>query len=123
MHDRQENQSETAYQRWSHTVAGMLAWQWNLFEIQCDVGFNIADAALRIPNDSVADSEAPSVGPRPADQFPRLETLAFEKVRQGLAPPREIYEAPYRNRIDWLKFPEWARPTDPELFQDCGHEG
>jgi len=41
----------------------------------------------------------------------------------GLAPPPEIYQVPYRNQIDWSKFPEWARPSDPDLFEGCSHEG
>jgi hypothetical protein len=57
------------------------------------------------------------------DEFQGLEHQASERVRQGLAPPKEIYDVPYRDRIDWSKFPEWARPTDPEVFQNCGHEG
>ena len=57
------------------------------------------------------------------DEFRKLERQAAERVRRGLAPPREIYETLYRNRIDWSRFPEWARPSDPELFQGCGHEG
>lgn len=56
----------------------------------------------------------------------RLESLkqnAFERVRMGLPPPKEIYDLPYRDRIDWAEFPPWARPSDPELFEECGHEG
>jgi hypothetical protein len=34
-----------------------------------------------------------------------------------------VYEAQNRNRIDWTKMPEWARPADPELFEGAGHEG
>jgi hypothetical protein len=58
-----------------------------------------------------------------ADPLPALEALALERVNKGLSLPREIYEVPNRDRVDWYKFPEWARPTDPELFTDSGHEG
>jgi hypothetical protein len=44
-------------------------------------------------------------------------------MRQGLAPPREVYEVQNRGRIDWTTAPDWARPADPELFEGCGHEG
>ena len=37
--------------------------------------------------------------------------------------PREVYQAPYRNLIDWSRFPDWARPSDPEMFEGSGHEG
>jgi hypothetical protein len=53
----------------------------------------------------------------------RLEGLAAERLERGLAPPKEIYDAPYRDLIDWSRFPDWARPSDPELFQGCVHEG
>jgi hypothetical protein len=44
-------------------------------------------------------------------------------MSKGFAPPREVYLAPYRNQIDWTQFPDWARPSDPDLFEDCSHEG
>lgn len=46
-----------------------------------------------------------------------------ERLEQGLAPPREAYQLPLRDQIDWSQAPDWARPTDPELFEGCGHEG
>ena len=62
-------------------------------------------------------AEAARAGPQ------ELGRLAAERMGKGLAPPREIYQTPYRNQIDWSKFPDWARPTDPELFEGSGHEG
>jgi len=61
--------------------------------------------------------------PRTPDDCRKLERQAAERARRGLAPPKEIYETPYRQRIDWSAFPDWARPTDPEVFQGCSHEG
>jgi hypothetical protein len=52
-----------------------------------------------------------------------LERVAADLANKGLIPPKEIYEAPYRNQIDWSIFPAWARPSDPELFEECVHEG
>jgi hypothetical protein len=52
-----------------------------------------------------------------------LIRLAEERMRNGLAPPREVYRSPCRDRIDWSRFPDWARPSDPELFEGSGHEG
>jgi len=52
-----------------------------------------------------------------------LVKLAVERIGKGLAPPREIYQTPYRNQIDWSRFPDWARPTDPEMFEGSSHEG
>jgi hypothetical protein len=33
---------------------------------------------------------------------------------------RALYQTPYRERVPWELFPNWARPTDPV---DGGHEG
>jgi len=52
-----------------------------------------------------------------------LIRLAEQRMRNGLAPPPEIYRIENRRRIDWLRFPAWARPVDPELFDGCCHEG
>jgi hypothetical protein len=52
-----------------------------------------------------------------------LIKLAQQRMRQGLAPPPQIYRIEYRNRIDWSQFPDWARPIDPQLFDGCCHEG
>jgi hypothetical protein len=48
---------------------------------------------------------------------------AEQRVRLGYAPPPEIYRIEYRRRIDWLNFPGWARPVDPQVFAGCCHEG
>ncbi|HMF18425.1 MAG TPA: hypothetical protein VKE98_14540 [Gemmataceae bacterium] len=69
---------------------------------------------------SVEQKETPSKG---EEKLANLEKLAAERLRKGLPPPREIYELPYRDRINWGAFPGWARPTDPELFEECSHEG
>src|SRR5215831_13812256 len=52
-----------------------------------------------------------------------LEERARQRMRQGLAPPREIYNIRNRDRVDWSILPAWARPSDPELFEGCAHEG
>jgi hypothetical protein len=120
----QERESQTIYECWSQHVAGVLAWQWNLFETQYQVGLKIMEVALRIPgNPEPVSDERKGAAPQTGDELHRLESLALERARKGLAPPRELYEVPYRDRIDWSKFPGWARPIDPEVFQELGHEG
>jgi hypothetical protein len=59
----------------------------------------------------------------PAGDLETLKRLAAERIRQGFAPPREIYQVQYRRAIDWTTFPEWARPSDPEMFEGSCHEG
>ena len=52
-----------------------------------------------------------------------LEERGRQRTRQGLAPPRELYDIRNRDRVDWSTLPEWARPSDPDLFEGCAHEG
>jgi hypothetical protein len=52
-----------------------------------------------------------------------LAERVMQRVDQGLAPPPEAYHVHNRSKIDWTKVPEWARPSDPELFEGCVHEG
>jgi hypothetical protein len=52
-----------------------------------------------------------------------LEERARRRARQGLAPPREIYDVHNRGRVDWSTLPAWARPSDPDDFEGCAHEG
>jgi hypothetical protein len=49
--------------------------------------------------------------------------LAQQRIEQGLAPPAELYRVELRGRVDWRNFPVWARPSDPEMFDGCCHEG
>jgi len=59
----------------------------------------------------------------PAAAESELRDAALERIRQGFAPPREIYGVKHRRQVDWGQFPLWARPIDPEMFDGCGHEG
>jgi hypothetical protein len=118
----------TLFEDWSEAFRSILVWQWRLVEANCQAGLKVMEAALAAPAHSTAEREA--VKPPPSASAPvnpetlhELEQLAADRARQGLVPPKEIYEAPYRNKIDWSIFPAWARPSDPELFADCAHEG
>jgi len=88
---------------------------WRLLDAQYRLGINLLGALA-----GAAEGPGPEARPEtPSD----LERRALERVRKGLSPPREVYEAQNRARIDWTRFPEWARPIDPEVFKDCPHEG
>jgi hypothetical protein len=130
----------TVFQHWSHSVMEMVTWQWRMFETNCQAGLTLMEMVLTFPADPKTDfgREGKTMSEIVQSPYPEkistekpggparmriLERVAAELANQGLIPPKEIYEAPYRNRIDWSIFPAWARPSDPELFQDCGHEG
>ncbi len=52
-----------------------------------------------------------------------LTERALVCIAQGFAPPREVYLVQNRTHIDWSRFPTWARPVNPEMFDGCCHEG
>jgi hypothetical protein len=97
---------------------GILECQWQLLQAPYQVGLKIMEAVGKVP-----DASPPGAARTVEEEVRLLEQQALERVRKGLAPPRKIYEVPYRNRIDWSAFPDWARPSDPELYEGCGHEG
>jgi hypothetical protein len=89
---------------------------------KCRAGIRLLDTTLGI---AVGKEAGPGQADRTAAaQAARsLEARARQRTRQGLAPPREIYDVRNRDRVDWSTLPEWARPSDSDLFEDCAHEG
>src|SRR5262245_58090593 len=114
MSDPPETGIQLACKHWLSAAETLLACQWKLFEAQYQAGLKVMEAAL---------GPGPAAGPTSPPDVEKLERLAAERVSQGLTPPREIYQAPICSRIDWSRFPAWARPSDPEMFEGCGHEG
>jgi hypothetical protein len=99
------------YQRFSRDMGDLMLKQWTWLASQYWCG--VAPWAARPRTESGT----------PAPEEEGLQALARERARKGLAPPREIYDVQNRNRIDWSELPDWARPSDPELFEGCSHEG
>ena len=95
---------------WSRAFASLVWNQWKMLDAQYEAGIELLGAVR---------GEAAGT----ASALETLEQYAVERVRKGLPPPREVYEVHNRGRIDWSRFPEWARPTDPEAFEGCAHEG
>jgi hypothetical protein len=105
---------------WMRAVAGVVTSQWELLAAQWQAGLKVMAAALGVPGGVPDAGRPPGAGPRAEPQD--LERRALERVGQGLPPPPEAYASPARERIDWSRFPIWARPSDPELFVGS-HEG
>ncbi len=122
------------YQGWSRTLTSMAWDQWRLLTSQYQAGIGALDNMLAaLGGKGAASAEVPaSADPQPAIRTPpaeapapaeALERVALLCVSKGLPPPREVYQVQNRDRINWSLFPEWARPSDPELFGECPHEG
>ena len=94
---------------WSRAITNLMWHQWKLLDAQYGAGIDLLGAVAGSP-------AAPSA-------LETLEQYSLERTRKGLAPPREVYNAQNRGRIDWSRFPEWARPIDPEVFEGSAHEG
>jgi hypothetical protein len=110
---------------WSRVVTSMMWNQW----LMLDGGLRAAQTVLAL----AAAATGPQVAgakvskqsaARGTERMPEeLIRRAEERMRNGLAPPREVYQSPYRDHVDWSRFPDWARPSDPDLFDGSGHEG
>jgi hypothetical protein len=96
-------------QCWSEVFRNVVWNQWKLLDAQYEAGIELLGSMRK----SAAES----------DPVEKLQQAAAECLEKGQPPPRVVYEAQNRNRIDWTKMPEWARPADPELFEGAGHEG
>jgi hypothetical protein len=111
------------YRRWAQDLT-RLAWAgpWRLLDLQCRAGITLMDTVLGAAGGQGTGPE-PAGRPAAAEAGGSLEERARQRLRQGLAPPREIYDVHNRSRVDWFTLPAWARPCDPELFEGCAHEG
>jgi hypothetical protein len=104
------------HQSWSRAVTSLVWGQW----LMLDMGFQ---AMQRVLGTATSVAGAPATGGTSGNGGTSdLLSRAVARMKEGLPPPREIYLAPYRNQIDWTKYPDWARPSDPDLFES-GHEG
>jgi hypothetical protein len=124
MNGLRENTCPTLYWNWSHLLTSLLHCQWQWFTGQYQVSLQLVERALRVPPRREARPEERGKGEsQRADDLRKLERQAVERISRGLAPPKQIYDAPYRDLIDWSRYPDWAWPSDPELFQGSVHEG
>src|SRR5262245_29658545 len=124
-----ETKGLTPCQFWSGVVTSTLGWQWEVLQVQYQIGMTLLEGVLDPIRAKGSGAEqgvkiAPAVeAPAATEKVQGLERVAADRAQHGFAPPKEIYEAPCRGQIDWSRFPGWARPSDPELFEGCSHEG
>src|SRR5262245_1416457 len=98
----------SVYETWSQTLTGLLRCQWSLLDAHYRMGMEVVNTI------GGAAPRAASVGSEPLEE---LERRGAELAAKGLPPPKALYEVQNRNRVDWSRFPEWARPIDPEVFE------
>jgi hypothetical protein len=112
------------YRWWSGALTRVVRSQWELLEAQYRFGIGVLDALREAPAGQEPEAEWTRrvAMPDTTRNTESLECQAVERLRKGLAPPREIYEVQNRGRLDWSSVPDWARPSDPDLFEGA-HEG
>ena len=98
--------------------------QWRAVAAQSRIGITLWHALFEVSSQvgSASEEKGEVAKPEVASPPTKLETETLERLKSGLAPPREIYDVRNRGRIDWSKVPDWAKPPDPEMFEG-GHEG
>ena len=111
--------SRGIYSDWLQVVSTVARGQWRLLDSQYQASLDL----LKTLADSHEVKQNPQESPKTPGGLGDLESRALERVRKGFPPPPEVYDAQNRSRIDWSRFPEWAWPTDPELFTGTSHEG
>jgi len=112
------------YARWLRVMGSAVRGQWRLLDAQYQAGLDLLKCFSEAGQTRTEAKQEPKPAPAAVPARPdELEARALERVRKGFPPPREVYEAQNRSRIDWSRFPEWAWPTDPDVFSDTGHEG
>ena len=124
MNDTMIPDSRGVYSDWLRVVSSAVRGQWQLLDAQYQASL---DFLKTLANAKEIESEAKGASQATISMLPGrlldLESRALERVRKGFPPPSEVYLAQNRNRIDWSRFPEWARPADPEAFEGTSHEG
>lgn len=110
---------QSLYHDLSKAATTLLWCHWKLVDARYEVAARWLDM-LREPAPSEERPVALAAEPPSSKEIARQ---AAQCMRKGLPPPPEIYEVQNRSLIDWAQFPEWARPSDPELFEGCAHEG
>jgi|SRR5208282_4634695 len=113
------------YHCWSWTVTNLVWNQWRLFDSQCQAGLKLLNGLRDVGafREAAPQQENEAIGRKATPEETDLVRSARERIKKGLAPPKEIYQIQNRERIDWSEFPEWAKPIDPEVFEGSGHEG
>jgi hypothetical protein len=119
---------------WADFCEDVLRKQWDAWTAQFQAGLDNIEGASQLASETInlwwkwfetlqlSCIPQATAGAGKCAALTALEQTALEQAREGLPPPRQVYEAQNRNRIDWSRFPCWAQPSDPELFES-GHEG
>lgn len=111
-------------QVWGHTLATMV----REYGVLVDAQFELARKAFHATTATLTPvskaARAPDKGKTPAgDSGALMVDVIDRRVRAGFSPPAEAHLVQNRHKVDWSKYPTWARPADPDMFEGCGHEG
>jgi hypothetical protein len=109
---------------WSAALSCVVHGQFALLDAQFRGAVRVLEILRGRPpaDEARARHGAEAAALAPSAHADDLSRQAAERLRHGFAPPRNIYDVQNRARIDWTQVPDWARPSDPELFGGP-HEG
>ena len=114
------------YQRryWGQTLSALF----RCYGVVLDAQLAIAQQTLQATADAVGAGTAVAASgeethSKAGDSVAAIAEAVERRVGAGLSPPPEAHLVPYRNKIDWSRYPDWARPADPDMFDGSGHEG
>ena len=108
---------------WAEFYEDVLRKQWRTWAVEFQVGLKQLENASHFAAGTIdlwwkvyetlhLSCFPGAAGAGTASDLETLERSALAQVGRGLPPPREVYDAPTRSRIDWSRFPSGrGRPT------------
>ena len=114
------------YQRqcWGHLLAAMVRNYEVLLETQCGIAKTVLQTTTEVlkPEQSTTGCTE-THGSEMVASHELVAEAVERRIGEGLSPPAEAYLVQNREKIDWTRYPGWARPADPDMFNGCSHEG
>src|SRR5262245_66544088 len=90
------------YESWSRAVTDVAWGPWRLLDSQYRAGVQVLGTVLG----AFAGKGAAPARQAQAAAPETLERRAAERLSKGLPPPREVYDAQNRGRVNWSEFPD-----------------
>ena len=116
--------SPELYQWWSGTLANVVRSQWELVDAYYQVGIRVLKAVRGASPVQEPECKAmkEAVMPRTTEGRRSWSTSAWSACGRVWPRRGRFMTSSIGVELDWSLLPDWARPTDPELYEGA-HEG